>query len=105
MTEPSPDVLRSALSDLVGRFPTDDDMRSMGWESAWIDKACDAYENARAALGEPSKGNPASVYGEALKHLAKYFPDDHTMVAAGWDQETVDAACDAYANAIEALKT
>jgi len=105
MNELNPAALKAALADLAAHFPSDEDMRTMGWDSGQIDKACDAYANAKAVLEEKSTGIPASVYGEALKDLAKYFPSDHELVDARWEQDAVDAGCDAYANAWEALKT
>ena len=39
-----------ALLGIVREFPTDTDMEAAGWECADIDRACNAYDKARAAL-------------------------------------------------------
>lgn len=43
--------VRLALSRLLCYFPTDEDMNSLGWGADYIERACAAYDNARAALG------------------------------------------------------
>ncbi len=48
--------LRGLLGRLCRCFPTDSDMREAGWESHDIDKACGAYDAARAALHPTQAG-------------------------------------------------
>ena len=44
--------LRAALRRILRSIPTDSDMSDAGWESCEINEACDAYDQARAALKE-----------------------------------------------------
>ena len=42
---------------------------------------------------------------EALTRLLTQFPTDTDMLAAGWENSEVNAACDAYDHAREALRS
>jgi hypothetical protein len=48
-------ALVKALTRLLTRFPTDDDMAGAGWETSAINEACNAYDDARAALAVAQK--------------------------------------------------
>lgn len=43
--------LRQALTSLMCHYPTDSDMIELDWEAGFIEAACKAHDNARAAVG------------------------------------------------------
>ena len=57
--------LRAALRRIMRSMPTDSDLLEAGWEICEIDEACDAYDQARAALKE-SRHEAATAASEMV---------------------------------------